>query len=363
MSANPLSSVYNYLFPARNVEEKPIRQPQEDMEDYLTGSRMYSQIDSEKEMTLEMWAVSMLIDKGKKLWNRESTQKITNLVSYHTILIIEGVEIHPDKEGRIRQFWQKAHLRGPSTCGDVKAFEDCYSGHSNIGKVEILGKKYRAIDLTRYKSHRQTWTVPSDKVNSMIERIQYEEQHPEETPFRFMGENSLFSTKKLLLKIQIFKLLQVYKDDQNLAEIVTLFQESELRKNQSFLPELFLLSGGATAIYQGIIQASRTSTGGVNLVPAIQKMGATKWIPAICALPALYSAARRVVVMYKSHKNQENLELMNDYVEKITLVSHNCFSWAREKLGMLDEKIAEEIGERPTEKLGILPICYLPHKE
>jgi len=183
----------------------------------LLNSCFRSQIDHSKEISLDIWSVSILIDNKPGRLNR--------LLNHHAYLIIEGFSI----EGK---FWQKAHLMGPGTFGDVRVIRDCYSGFSNNGVIQLTSKKYGYFDLSECRLNRQTWVVSKEKIEKMLLQIQWEQNHPEATPFRFLGEKSFVSMKREFVDTRHPQLIEMEnRDKKGFKELCYLFRQKLVLEN------------------------------------------------------------------------------------------------------------------------------------
>ena len=147
----------------------------------LLNNCLRSQIDHSKEISLAIYAISILVVN--------KNNKLGNIFSHHTILIIEGFTARG-------KFWQKAHLMGTGSSREGTPVQDCFSGHSNIGQVQLTEEKYSYFDPRKFKEYRQTWTISQEKVQTLLAQVIWEQNHPEATPFRLLGENSLIAVTR-----------------------------------------------------------------------------------------------------------------------------------------------------------------------
>lgn len=324
-----------------------------------------SQIDHSKEIGVDVYAVSIVIAK-------EDSQ-ITNLFSHHTMLIFEGFNANG-------KFWRKAHLMGPGSLNRIEIFQDCFSGHSNIGQVELTSEKYSIFALSRCKEYRQTWTVAKDKVEELFTQIMWEQQHPEATPFRFLGEKSLVAVTREFLDTRDPELLEVEKaDPAKFKKLCLLVKDKELLES---FGKWYSKNVGLVATFSKfyIVTASAALIiGGGMLTKTIQQSNVSEafrigqlYEKAVGRSIYLMGGALVGIVvdavsknkMYQGlvnevENNNEQLRFIQDRAKVARATSQNCFNWARRILKAIDI----DLPEKRLEVLITIPELYLPNEE
>lgn len=324
-----------------------------------------SQIDHDKEISAEVWSVSILVHKSK--------YKIVDIFSHHTILIFEGFKTNG-------KFWRKAHLMGPGSFDRIEVLQDCFSGHSNIGQVELTKERYSVFDVSKFKIYRQTWTTSREKIEQLLTQIMWEQQHPEATPFRFLGEKSLVAVTKEFLDTRHPELLEVEKADPNkFRKLCLLVKDKNLlenfdkwySKNRSSFVIIYKICI-ATALIATIIAAPIFTVGirGPNASEvakfvlsyeraAVRSMhvlalGTGSVVYDVCSKGRKYEALVKEV-----KENDDQLRFIEGRAKITAATSQNCFNWARKSLRAIDV----ELPEKRLEMLIAIPETYLPIEE
>lgn len=305
-----------------------------------------SQVDHDQQINEEVWAISVLILKSK--------YRFIDFLSHHAILIIEGFKSS-------RKFWKKAHLMGQGTFVNFSAIRDCFSGHSNVGKVEITEEKYSPLSLTLYKPYRQTWTRPREKIEQMLLEMKWDQKHPESIPFRLLGERSIVARKKEFIDTRHDSSLAKIESENpsKFKQLCYLFQNKHFLeglgikwhlKNIRIYPSYFLF------YVLKLIKISHLSIG--NEEAAIKAYFTILSVIAIYNAILIVSLVRHIknyrAITHGLKENHENLSLLQEKAKISVAISQNCFNWARKHLKTLDIHLLE--------KLITIPELYLPKK-
>ncbi len=311
----------------------------------LLNSCFRSQIDHSKEISLDIWSVSILIDNKPGRLNR--------LLNHHAYLIIEGFSI----EGK---FWQKAHLMGPGTFGDVRVIRDCYSGFSNNGVIQLTSKKYGYFDLSECRLNRQTWVVSKEKIEKMLLQIQWEQNHPEATPFRFLGEKSFVSMKREFVDTRHPQLIEMEnRDKKGFKELCYLFRQKLVLENIkkqtfgyfksmnisvkfSYLPFCSSLCSLETFLVRGLFNQNWS----LSFMRIDNKLLIVcLFVYAISGLVVAVGASlhRRKITMLEKKVNEKagQISFVEDRAKIDVAISQNCFNWARKQLLIIDIVVPE----------------------
>jgi len=324
-----------------------------------------SQIDHSKKICTNLWAVSIVI--AKKDW------KVANLFSHHTMLIIEGFNTNG-------KFWRRAHLMGPGSFDRIEVLQDCFSGHSNIGQVELTDEKYSVFDLSRCKKNRQTWIISREKIEQLLIQIMWEQHHPEATPFRFLGEKSLVAVTKEFLDTRHPELLEIEKTNpQKFKKLCLLLKDKDFlqnfnkwyRKNQgsvatvskTFLATTFIATIIATPVlalkFLGpkaldtahlFLSYERTFIRSIQLM--VLALGGI-----VC--DAHFKRQKYETLVKEVKENDDQLRFIEDRAKIAVATSQNCFNWARKNLRAIDIVLAQ----KKFEMFIAIPEIYLPSEE
>jgi hypothetical protein len=261
---------------------------------------------------------------------------------------------------------------------------DCFSGHSNIGKMDISRRKFFPLKLDGYKPFRQTWAASAEKMREVIKQLKYEKDHPEITPFRFLGENSILSrqiehydtTHNELLKIR-------EKDPEKFQDICLVYEAWKIQHtkySRSSLREcLNNRMPTSKLLYFFYKRVFYTSADWEEFVinDHVSSSYTTFFylklflfdMPISVALTPIEIMDENILKAEVRRHEEKVVEFgsllmeLDQCVKKITISSHNCFTKARSILRMIDSSIAEEIGEKEYERFGILPTLYLPEQK
>lgn len=322
----------------------------------------HSQMKPSLTITRDSWAVSMVIENKP--------------FSMHTLLLIETIQ-----ESGVKNF--KAHLMGPGTLVDKRVDRiergdprTCCSCWSTVGKVDIT-PLHEVIELKRFRSNYETWSVRREQAQAMIDQIHEEKEHPElvDRPFHLFGEKSFFARKRIELDIQDERLLQMREQEpEKFQALYTLYEEwkerekqfhaeckitgSPLLESHEVFPKkypvlkvgLALLSPGVRLIFNKDKQVHKIIGGAaymVGMLPAFWTLG---------IIGGIVDFPRLMYNLNESKKKEELMNLFDKHVQKIKIVSQNCFNWARSKLTSIDI----DVGERSCERFAVIPTSYLP---
>lgn len=344
----------------------------------------FSQIDHSKKIDSENWTVSLLIHKG--------SNKLSDIFSHHVILIIEGFT----QDGK--KFWRKAHLMAGTSSGDIGVSRDSYSGHSNIGRAEVTSEKYSPFDVKRFKENKQTWRTSRDKVKGMLDQMIREQNNPESTPFRFLGEKSFATVtreymdtdnpdlseiknqnprdfKRFCRLVKDKKRLEQYKNGywQSLNKIKKMgvicsiasipiaallaygtdeFNENGLLLSKGYIPSF--ISPPISYIRDVLLVFTRP----YNIISGSSfVIGSSSAFMGITAIE-YFSLRPPLEVCLQIEENKEELQFIELRAKITKAVAQNCFNWARKHL----RKINVELPQIWLEKFLVIPELY-PLKE
>lgn len=340
-----------------------------------------SQIDHRTKINREDWSVSLLIHKGDNV--------ISDLFSHHVILIIEGFT---DKG----KFWRKAHLMGPGTYQNKKASRDCYSGHGNIGQVQVTDEKYLPFSLTRFKKNRQTWSATRHKIELLLKDMLLEQENPESTPFRFLGEKSLASMTREYLDANVPELLELKrkhpKDFKRLCRLARYKQTHEqfargFIKNEGIVPIIAYIYSFAmvTACFLNMRWRAYNDDYMLKfyMLPLISKALPSYKISIInfnwnaiemgvqfTAIPVTLFAMNSIrkysnldpgkEVVQQLQENEEEVRLVQEKAIVTLAVAQNCFNWASRHLKKIGVTLQED---RWIERFIVIPELYVSQEK
>ncbi len=321
----------------------------------LLNSCSRSQIDHSKEINMDVWSVSILIETDNSMW--------APLLSHHTFLIIEGFST----EGK---FWQKAHLMGPGTSRDVKIMQDSYSGHSNHGEVKLTPKKHGYFDLSECKPNRQTWVASKEKVERMLLQIQWEQDHPEATPFRFLGEKSIVAVQREFLDTRHPELLKIERQDPvKFKKLCFLLKNKECVEDyvqwySNKAPTVIKASNAYFTTYAIILPfvvLAFVNPGTRQIVSNYKNVFFGATITVYSALASMmfhliHTKKKDKSLIDEVKKNEDQLSFIETRAKTTTAVSQNCFNWARKQLLIIDAVVPEN----QFENLIAIPEFSLP---
>ncbi|MBS0647622.1 MAG: hypothetical protein JSS10_00185 [Verrucomicrobia bacterium] len=339
-----------------------------------------SQIDHHTRLNCEQWSVSLLIHKGDNV--------ITDLFSHHVVLIIEGFT----EKGK---FWRKAHLMGPGTYQNKKASRDCYSGHGNIGQVQVTDEKYSPFSLTRFKKNRQTWGAPRHKIELLLKDMLLEQENPESTPFRFLGEKSLASMTREYLDANVPELIELKnkhpKDFKRLCRLTRYNKKYEqytkgLLNNTGATPLIataYLMYLFVTRVFvarEMLLEGHILKAGLLPLVtkafPSLRDSISNQyWFNfemslSFTSIPVALFVAKSLgryydlnpgkEIMQQLQENEEEVRLVQEKAIVTLAVAQNCFNWARRHLKKIGVTLQED---RWIERFIVIPELYVSQEK
>lgn len=271
----------------------------------------FSRIDSSVLITEDLWAVTLLKDKD----------------SNHASLAIE-------RERNGRPLLTIAHLTGPSsTQGKDVAKNGCSYFFSKKGRVKI--KDVEENKVWTYGQKTETWQRSRDKVEKMLdEAIQESKLFDAEenlTPFSIFGSGSIFTKNSKYYKITNQELIELKQMD--IVVFNSIYQESiNQDQDQDY-----------NTIFVDIDVKGDTLIG--------KKFSRIKFkIPTLLTdpFPIVTSIAKRIIGEINIEINSDIATLHNrceiarlvklakDHITEHVVSPNNCFTWAREKLRMID---------------------------
>lgn len=289
--------------------------------DMVLSERHVSQLDGVTEFNESIWAVTAVIDKGA--------------FNFHTRLVIEGV----DQE--FGPFFRVAHLKGGMST-DIKsvseAFWFCFT---EAGYVDINEPKKLPLRLDSYKSRSETWSRPTEKVKKMIEEIKNEMKKKATHPFSLLGRTSVLTKEKEFFVTEHPQLLEIQNTDPerfaficHLAEKnfdleITLRHAVNMYGSSSIIPDsLFYKSFKWMVHDRHDVLVCKTIEDEVRRVLAVP-----------LDFGAFVFDDPRVAWRDSQIKERMKLDLVRDHVTKTKKTPNSCFSWAFEKLKMIDVEI------------------------
>lgn len=320
-----------------------------------TSVGYYSQMQPSLELTEKRWAVSLVVQNTR--------------FSMHTMLVIETLQ-----GNTIRNF--KAHLMGPSTLQNRKiACKDgggaCYCW-GTVGQVDIKELPME-IDHTRFRSQYETWGVSREQAQKMIDQIRKEKDNPSELnrPFHIFGEKSVFSAGRADFEIKDAQLLEMREQNPKRFEKKYAVYEAsrELERIEgpdgkypvwtADVPMKYPFCKAREAVIKPIMEMGANGIKERSPVKIAKSVGL--YLAALPVTGSLYLMSLAVDLPrmeWLSMKKEANGDLFRSFeshVHKTTVVSQNCFNWARNKLTTVDVVVPE----RSCECLTPIPILYL----
>ncbi len=330
---NFFSPIFNYER-IENTENKQTASsctpPALEHEDYTYS--MISEIDPTVKFHETVWTVTMVIDK--------------QLPGIHARIVIEGYE---EKIGR---FFQIAHFQGVRFFKDMKNMGDCWLGFKKKGNILLSERKKPPLSLKGYKSKTDTWRCPREKVENMIHQIQSEQKM--DMYFCILGNRSIFNHEVVILNTEHTELQKMQKEAPQLFKKIYSLHEKQNIEDRHFtkgdinlVPNRYFLS----KLYYWLTQKKIKNI--IKFFPYLNT-----WLKLVMSL---YVASRlidtpRILVEDKEiNENAASISLMSKYVKKTTRAPDSCFTWARDKMKMLDIQMPE----RPLDRLVSISILYV----
>lgn len=269
----------------------------------------FSQLDSSIALSDEQWAVTMI----RKRRNN------------HAMLIVEGTTNNV-------VFKKMGHLTGALSWvrGDcAQNGSKCLYSRQGI----VRTKDWSKIEI-EYGSKSETWTVSRDKAEKMWARIILEEQDytlnqgkiPQ--PFSILGNRSIFSSDYKSYEISNRELEGLLKDNPNMFEEVVEMSQ----------------------------QPTETMESTIDRYKNKRRFEVATYGTSFLLVDGIY----KLIVYCKDQEKQELekikrlIKLAKEYVREHVLRPNNCFTWAREKLRMVDVHMKE----KPIDKLVSMTSFY-----
>ncbi len=336
------SNLMAYIYPSNtqtNQEVKAFVQsknkaPAQGDKENLTSAfflKHKSEIDPTKEISLSQWAVTIAIEKK----------------GFHAVLFIEGFD---EKVGRIRE---KCHLTGLNGCIERTHPLHVLRCYNKQGYV-LVTKIPEPIQMGKFRPNHKTWVRSREKVERMRDRIYYERDHREESAFCVLGKNSIFASKVVVLKTEDRELSAMQAKDP--ARFHRLYSLSiDYRNLVSFLREMRYATPQEPSLLSRVLPlagpaVSRVTTVLLDKVP--------KFRPVVLAVPKVTAAIAisfvsfyllkyiKVGVQAKYYQKELKLiESKEDKIKRLKFESNSCFTWAREKLVMIDVSLKKSSSE------------------
>jgi len=257
----------------------------------------YSQFNTKVPVTEDLWAVTMIKQQG--------------IAKNHAMLIIEGVKNE-------KLFTKKAHLTGVGSSNDKNISENgSKCSYSRKGRV----KTQKVIGTYAHGAKTPTWQRFRDTVEKMLQKIKEEKKSynsleiPNAVPFNFFGNKSIIGGEYKYLEIT----------------------HPELEELQNKDPISF------SSIYKysmntGHRMMHRVTFGTLQLVT----------LPAFFIPYFLYGrfVIGDQICCSDSWQVDRLVDLAKEHIKERSLPAHNCFTWAREKLRIIDVHMEEKFFDR-----------------
>lgn len=304
--------------------------------------------------------------------------------SFHATIIVERIWNSNDKTVNMAV----AHLVGPTLCKDIEVVKDCYSGYGKMGIIEVKEK----ADPTRirYSSKSKTYCVSREKVEVMWAQIKKEEanqnEHP--VPFSIFGRESFITKNREYFEISHPELRELYQENPlKFSYLYDLYVENTSIKTgrwgnpwhvQDITRSSSLLYSPLHYIEFAVAGAQKASEEterlylknqthikmvsfafGVYLICSfcsiklplqLEEKGRLSSIPSqafLGMMSKVYSLFFKLfvnssapiaqwIIQKKAAQNKHHLELIEKFVKRKFIDPDSCFTWAREKLQLLD---------------------------
>lgn len=261
---------------------------------------------------------------------------------------------------------------------------------TNIGIVLI--KQYQKDTPIIFKSKSETWVVSREKADRMWAQIKWEAKvtdknnmpeeqlyfnHPEQVPhcsspnpvpFCLLGQDSIGAKNIAVFTTEVSELKEMQNADPqkfqylcNLLEsvdnqssrLLSGYNESPMQKIKNMAMELTVSKATEIIDY---------ATGGMlqRILIPITEVAKTIGLP-LLAITATYLVIKEstIYISGKYHKEELSLLKKNKYkLSKEIIKSNNCFTWARDKLAMVDIVLEKKMWEY----LVAVPMPHLKEK-
>jgi|SRR5208337_68009 len=266
-----------------------------------------SYFDKNITINQENWAVTLIANGG--------------IAGNHAQIVVEGI-----RDSTV--FRKILHLNGPNSfVADhdkrVQGFY-CYFGFGKLGKVSTID--IQPDKKINYNSKSETWLRSAFLVNILISDVISEEMNQVTKPFNFFGRKSIFSREIEVFEIvgldegidDSYVLLDLYEKDPGLCmKLYEMKEKRDLAEKEIDKCRTLSFSFFADLVYYSPFRS---------------------WYEL-----SLENKLKKIDDQFK--KLQENMILHYDlhslisWMSKVKMQPDSCFTWARDKLSLIDVKL------------------------
>jgi hypothetical protein len=290
----------------------------------IVSEQIFSKLDKRIAFTRQQWTVTLVIDEAVP-------------VSFHTRILAEGI----DEQG---PFFRISHFQGPTVIKNPKLVCHSWFCFGKLGKVQP-GKRidWAILRLNKFRLKSETWSRPSDRVQAMLDEIDGEasEENKEKnpTPFSFFGDKSLLSFTLELYEVKSPDLLRIKDEQPKKFEFMLELYKKHREKGKIFTMDMI------TRPDTWKIDKKDREFWIDNCISTNKKLNILFLLGLICMkflmLPKLRQLLERLFIIYEISRERRLFDQFQRNVVVVKINPNNCFTWARQKLRMLDIELSD----------------------